>query len=437
MFDDERINHESGEIYKKGIMLASLVALLYGVFRAVYLLVCDRFAISFTEIFIFLCGAVILIIDLILFRGEDERAVYNRHKFYLMAGKVFIVVSALGYAITIPLYTKRMIPDMPVNHLIIILEVLGYIFFFYNFKTRDINFNYTFISENNKTYYIRVLLNIGKLALALACVFSLSLVIDVLYHGTILSFISIVKGYFISVLGLGIEYLFVSVTEKVIYDEKDKDWLKKGTLIPAVALTTVTVFLAVTDLIYKYIIAKGLGSFDFDAIKLLGVLSRLQMYGGFIETVLIAMTLSFILSQISKDGLRKAIKGKLIISSASICWSFINSFLIYCFVYLIDYLADNDVLANQMIMYFTYVSAFIILIGAVINGIICYRFYKELNVSKAIMLVPIVTLIGYCVMIFMNFQSMPFAYSVVNSIISVCTVAIPLGVLSSKKNKNI
>ena len=61
MFNDERINTESGKIYRRGILYATLVTLLYAALRAAYLAIkkqlfiqylfgyplCTRHALSF------------------------------------------------------------------------------------------------------------------------------------------------------------------------------------------------------------------------------------------------------------------------------------------------------------------------------------------------------------------------------------------------------
>ena len=129
MFNDERINSESGRIYKNGILLATVISLFYGVSRLAYYIIADIFVMSFTEIFIILSGTAIILIDIIKFgKNGDERNMYERHMYYLKAGKIFLVTALSGYALSIPFYVASTYRSLPANQLIIALEMIGYIF---------------------------------------------------------------------------------------------------------------------------------------------------------------------------------------------------------------------------------------------------------------------------------------------------------------------
>ena len=105
MFNDERINQESGKIYQRGILIATIVALIYGAVRAWYLNVQGDLSVKylFTELFIVVCGAVILLVGALRFiKIQDERTVFEKHRYYLTAGKVFLIAALSGHALTIP-----------------------------------------------------------------------------------------------------------------------------------------------------------------------------------------------------------------------------------------------------------------------------------------------------------------------------------------------
>ena len=64
MFNDERINQESGKIYQRGILIATIVAFIYCGLRIWYLSTIGQFMIKylFTELFIIVSGIIILLV---------------------------------------------------------------------------------------------------------------------------------------------------------------------------------------------------------------------------------------------------------------------------------------------------------------------------------------------------------------------------------------
>ncbi len=211
-FYDERINRVCGGTYRTGILLAVLYTVLFGVCRA--LTVGFHVILYLNEIFIVLTGCIILLVGLVRWGlARDERADFEKHTYYLTAGKVFVVMALLGYAVSIPL-RMRLTNDYAVNDLIVHLLILGCVYFFYTFKRHQVSFNYTFIEEPSATYYIHVLLNIAKLAGILLIPFGLAAFLDLALYKSFLHFLAILWGYVASVLGLGTDYLLLSVLEK-------------------------------------------------------------------------------------------------------------------------------------------------------------------------------------------------------------------------------
>ena len=212
LFFDERINRVCGRTYRTGILLAVLYTVLYGICRT--LTVGFHVLLYLNEFFIVLTGCIILLVGLV--RGgwaRDERAEFEKHTYYLTAGKVFVVMALLGYAVSIPL-RMRLTNDYAVNDLIRHLLILGCVYFFYTFKRHQISFNYSFIEEPSSAYYVRVLLNMAKMAGILLIPFGLAAFLDLALHRSFLHFLAILWGYVASVLGLGVDYFLLSALEK-------------------------------------------------------------------------------------------------------------------------------------------------------------------------------------------------------------------------------
>ena len=230
MFNDERINSTCGAIYRRGILLAVLYTALFGGAR---ILLTGGFRLSrfLTEAAILAAGGIILLIGLIRWGfARDERAVFEKHNYYLTAGKVFVVAALAGYAVSIPL-RMEVSNDYPVNELILHLETLGCVYFFFAFKRNSVSFNYTFIDEPNGGYYRRVLINIAKLAGILLVPFWGAAMLDLMMHQSFPNFLVILAGYAASVVELGLDYLLLSALEKMNYDEESPKGLKQGTRV--------------------------------------------------------------------------------------------------------------------------------------------------------------------------------------------------------------
>ena len=234
MFDDERINYESGRIYQWGILWAVLYTAVFALSRLLFLGNTEGVSVSLfiAEITVIGFGAVILLVGLIRWGlGRDERRVAEKHRYYLTAGKVFLIAAVAGYALSIPLRSQSELNDYPINELLMQLEVLGCVYFFFAFKRRMISFNYTFIHETGWGYYGRVLRNIGKLALYALIPFGAAAVLDLLTHMSTVYFNAIGIAYALTAYDLGVGYFLLSLLEKLNYDEEAPKNLKRGTFI--------------------------------------------------------------------------------------------------------------------------------------------------------------------------------------------------------------
>ena len=228
MFDDERINYESGRIYRRGILLAVLYTLLFTVSRLLLTRGFGGITHYLTEGAVVLSGVVILLVGWIRWGfSRDERSRFEEHRYYLTAGKVFLVLALAGYAVSIP-FRARVTNDYPVNELIINLETLGCVYFFFSFKRREVSFNYTFIHERGWSYYRRVLLNIAKLAGILLIPYGVASLLDLWLYGSFTMYVALLLGYIYSAVGLGLDYFLLSLLEKLNYDECIKSFRTAG-----------------------------------------------------------------------------------------------------------------------------------------------------------------------------------------------------------------
>ncbi len=345
-FYDERINTECGKIYQRGILYATVVALIYGMMHIwsmtsykSALITIFRFSNYYVffipEATVFLCGTVILLIGALLYgRARDERELFEKHNYYLTAAKVFVITAFIGYAVTIPFSTVKYINNVPTNYLALLFETLGVIYLYYTFKKRYIFFNYSFIHERKGIYYKRVFLNIAKLAGALFLGFFGAALIDLGMYGSFLNFFGILYAYAVSVLSLGLEYLFISWTEKLSYDEKEHRGLHMGTFVKFIFLLGNTLMaFGFTVLVFAVNDSNLLGDMLIDKGYHLGeIIAELTSIRGHFAhecSVLTAMVLCKFMCQIKDCRLgRKAITGLVILTSVSLLMDYVHTFVL-------------------------------------------------------------------------------------------------------------
>ncbi len=307
MFNDERINAQCGKIYSRGILLSVLVTLLYVASRTVTLIIQDDFhsLCTYTEAVILILGVGILLVGAIRFHaGGDERIAFERHSFYKKAGKAYIIAVFGTYILTIPFTTEQMLGGQYHNHLLILLEVLGYLYVFYSFKTKEININYSFIAERGWGYYKRVLTLIGWLWLSLLVPFVLSASWELVLNKSFPGALAILIAYVSSALGLSIEYFFISLVEKTSYESNNSCRLAVGTRIAMITLLAFEFAIAVLQGLYVYFATGNIQ--DIPNIKNFGTviayisqnITRLE----FVAIVLVGLLVCQMLSQIKKGG---------------------------------------------------------------------------------------------------------------------------------------
>ncbi|MBE5817267.1 MAG: hypothetical protein E7315_06115, partial [Clostridiales bacterium] len=253
MFNDERINAECGKIYSRGILLTVLVTLLYTISRTITLIIQGEFKtpVTYTEAVILILGIGMLLTGFFRFnKDRDERTVYERHTFYKKAAKRFVIAVFATYILTIPFTTEKMLGGQPHNHLLILLEVLGFLYIFYSFKTKGININYSFIYDDNRNYYRKVFSNVGSLCLWLLLPFAVAATFELVANQSFSGALTILIAYTSSTIGLSAEYVFISMIEKTSYNTVNSTQFALGTKISMTVCLGVELFLAIIQGIY-------------------------------------------------------------------------------------------------------------------------------------------------------------------------------------------
>lgn len=345
-FYDERINAECGRIYQRGILYATLVALVYGILHYIQLdgiigafydkarTLTNFYIFLLPEATVFFCGLMILLIGQALHgRARDEREIFERHGYYLSAAKAFVILAFIGYAITISFSTEQWSNDVPLNYLVKLFETLGVIYLYYAFKKRDIFFNYSFIQEDKRAYYKRVFLNIAKLAWFLFPGFFGAGLLDLGMHQAFLNFWAILIAYLLSVLSLGLEYLFISWTEKLSYDEEGQRGLHIGTFIQFIFLLVNTFVAFLVMLLLLQVSEGALGEMlieqGYHLGEIIAEITTIRNHFAHESSVLTAMMLCKFMCQVRECKVgRRAIGGIMLLTSISLLLSYVNTFVL-------------------------------------------------------------------------------------------------------------
>ena len=405
MFYDERINNECGRIYKRGIIYAVLVTLIYGVFRSLPFIAAKEYNCIFSilEAAIILCGAVILIIDFIKFKGlRDERTVFERHGYYLKCIKVFLGTTLAAYVVAIPTVPKSSITTISPNHLLLILQVLGYVYTFYSFKSRDINFNYSFVAEEKRAYYSKVFKNIGGLCVILFVAFFFSAMLDFWLHKSFISFFLILRGYLLTAAGASLEYIFISFVEKISYDDESHG-LNKGTVISGCVYIFFSIGAAILNMICVLISVSDPGSFEVNFGEILAYFTTQRLYMGYVLVILSAIALCHFLTQTKRSGaIKRIILTMLSLSAASVIIQFVQSF-IFAALHSERFVINLITIANWISGATKILSLFLIFALA-------YNLNKRLKIGSSVYVLPIAYLWASIISIFSISQQM-FVFS--------------------------
>ncbi len=427
MFHDERINQTCGRIYQSGILLAVLYTALFTSGRLIFTGGFGGLMHYLTEAAVLLFGVGILLVDLIRWGfSRDERAVFERHTYYLTAGKVFIIAALAGYAISIPL-RARVSNDYPVNELILHLETLGCVYFFFAFKRHEVSFNYTFIQEQGWGYYRRVLLNIGKLALILLLPFATAALLDLALHHSFFMYLAILMGYVYSVIGLGLAYFLLSLLEKLNYDEESVKNLKKGTLVAwilALAVEGITVLLAV---IQAVVVEQPQLMGNIPMGTVLAIFSTVINRWSYPCLIITALALCLLVEQVSySKWVRWGICGFLTVQAIDLVMGMLRTSVV---VALERHMRDG-MAAQRFAELTTYWSFAVWLISLTFTCLWIYGLIRDCGAGKLLWLTVGLAVVCQAVGIFFGSQSMNVAYAVTVSGGGLIAAVIRLAILT-------
>lgn len=401
MFDDERINIECGRIYARGILLTVILTLLYVTVRCAALSARGslRAAVTYTEAVILIFGIAVLLIGLIRFHtGGDERAAYERHMFYKRAAKAFIIAVFGAYILTIPFTTHEMLGNLTHNHLLLMLEVVAFLYIFYSFKSKGVNINYSFISEPSKGYYRKVLLNIGALWLGLFFPFVIAGAWELVLNNSVSGAIAILVAYILSAAELSIEYFFVSLIEKMSYDDDGKGRIAIGTRIVMLVCLFNEFFYRVLRFAYVHLIASG-NIAQPNIARIIAFVSRTLQQMDMLLAFLTGLAVCHLMAQLwEKRLLRTVCRIELIFLALS---TVTGTLMPVCFK------AFSE---EQMIFFINRIvpwqSAAVSLFTIVMRILLITALTKELRAHGILWLIPVIRFIVLCVGAFLSTQGL-------------------------------
>ncbi len=416
MFYDERIQSECGKIYQKGILFATLVTLLYAMIRAIPLILEDKLSLWFftTELFIVVCGVVILFLGAIKFCGvKDERIESEKHTFYFNAGKIFLIATLAGYAFAIPFASERARNDVPVNYLLYMLEILGSLYFFYAFKSREISFNYTFIEKDRWDYYKRVFLNIGKLAWVLAFPFGFAMVLDLMLHESVVSFLAIILAYASSVIGLGFYYFILSWIEKRSYEDESGHLIDRGAFVVCILTLLVYWGYSVFRIFYvsigDWIPVSSVGEY-------MASISYLNQFFGYLMTVMVVAVLSYIMTKASGKMIKKAVGLKALMCALTVILNFVYSF-VYQVLNIVS--PENFEIYTIVIRAHNFIAGYLMVASMIASFLFVYELVAKAKVSGTIILLPILNTYWQMIFTLTQFYGMfHFSFTIIGCVIT-------------------
>ena len=305
MFNDERIIIESGKIFRKTNIVALIISVVFLIVRLfLYFLESDfpntnlGFGLFSTEIVTIIMSLGIILYGELKYKDEvnDERIETVKYNYYNKSIKILLISIIAGYAVSMIDSFNRISYDFDANYIIWIFQVLGVALVYFNFKKKQININYSFINNDNKTYYKHVFKLIIYLGIACGIIYvSCGIVAALIYQEIIYLLTFFIVGI-VSILGLGLQYLLLSFLEKIDYDD-DKHKVTKAFIFPALICIVILVTHAILFKVTYFI-----GESDItNKAQLIMKISEFNASLTFTSAIYEVVTLSYILSYFIKN----------------------------------------------------------------------------------------------------------------------------------------
>lgn len=400
MFHDERINAECGKMYRRGILLATLLTALSGCLRALLLYRFNNLNVRYLslEFIVVISGALILLTGALLFiRDSDERVMFNKYKYYCNAGRLFLLVLVIACVISMqPTFVYGNDFDIPKRYSAIFLG-FGCVYYFFHLRLKNISVNYSFIEDDH--YHKKVFMYMAKaIGLLLAALMIVSVITDLFlnleFYKTgfiIFNAISLIFRYCPTiVVGYALGYLYISWLEHSSYHHPNGKNVKNERLIAVIVALTVQILLFLLilfgyELLFNIISEKshleGIGNLIGKVIKKsLRNLNTLTI-GAF---VLVSLGICSLLPQIKSKSKRLVLAIK-----CYVVW-YAGTLLFSCFM---DFAEWNYLIAPAYVTKLSGVRRLIaqlpILFDLAFSWVMIYGLIKDLGWSKRFMIAPI------------------------------------------------
>lgn len=439
MFNDERINIQCGKIYRNGIFILLCVTVLYTMGKIVTFqsqgAECFGGILGFVSYFFCELAVIISCITIFLYAllkfgtEKDERYYFERSKYYLNSAKILLIIELSAYVLPVPFLRDSEYIKITRNYmsLVVVCETLAYIYIYYNFRKNGININYSFIFESKRDYYRKVWKNILKFAAIMLIPYAVAAYFELLINQSVGYMLSILLSYVISVLGLALEYLFVSFAEKRYYDDETSHVIKNGVVASFAVLVAFMILLNISQFIF-YAIAYNIFNISSPYVSLGSLLAMSSYLKTNLDCIFVTIMLSIvffgILPQINTS--RIWLSGKLMSYAlfAKVVWAYTIKPI---YTVILQILLDSETKYYFAVSFAGVFSTFIEAVYIAVLSVSMYLFAIELinnrNVSKTLYAIPMLLVlyfIIYAVVSVMQFSS--FVLIVFNCVLTISTV---------------
>lgn len=434
MFNDERIINERGIIFKKANLLAIFISVIFFIGRLlIYIHAGEGFKFFqfLTEVSVILINSIIIIYGELAFESndKDERSIALKNQYYSRMGKYLLYSIILGFSLTIIAFNFRLGNDFPPNYIIFVFEIAGLIFFYYQFKKHNISINYSFIDFSKKEYYKKVLVNIGQMSLVVLGIYvSCSFICLIIFQklGYLLAFL--IAG-FISIISLGLGYLFLSFIEKIDYDQETEN-IKLSFIILAVIAIIILIVKGIISIKYYNLVSSiDSDSLNFPIGETLSKYLNLMVSLDFQYVTIFGVSLAYLIPHFKG---KKIINIAILLNLTLLCMKELVKFIQKCLAFfLMDTIETISIYSsiNQVVFYVLFaldLGVFIVMIIGLI---------KEANYSKLMILFPIAKTVVFLIYIFMSMQNKIWNAEKLSMISSIVITSLYILMLCLKKNK--
>ena len=414
MVIEEKIRNSVGRVYRKGIIIITLLSLINLIYKLIVSLINDFSILTLiAEVAIVLCGGIILLVG---GNKTNEQNRYNRldtsDEIDLGRNlKVFFFVILLSHAVSIPYYfiNNRSSNVYYINYFILILEVIGAIYIYYSHKKENIYINYSFIEEQKKLYYDKVLKNIYKIVIVNIIVFLVSILLTYVLTDILLTAIwAIVLSFLFCVVSLSLIYLFLSWLDRSRYEEDTVEDLEstqitftKTSLIIGITLIVLNFISTSLSLFQHFAISNIINNFmSMESVlgKFVLLQSNIQVYLRiFIAVIFILLLINMTRYVIENSKTNQALKIFIIFELVKLAFSYIQRFILTLMsvnenLNVYRYIISGNSILNNLIS----------LTNGVIILILILMITKEFKVNQVVIVIPSFILFQKLVVILMN-----------------------------------